>query len=153
MDVNARLTEGEISDTINFCCRAFIPIDSEKKEAVLRKMDSLGLNDETLDAKTKGELEASMSPEEVHIMHQIRARQMIRTEDTVNIDTFSFDTIEGLTVNLQRGSLGLIRPCGDKKMEQLDAVGLWHGEGNMDNIDETPAPSEQGMTEEVPTHA
>lgn len=113
-------------------------------------MDSLGLNDETLDAKTKGELEASMSPEELHIMHQIRARQMIRTEDTVNIDTFTVDTIEGLTVNLQRGSLGLIKPCGDKKMEQLDAVGLWHGEGNMDG---TPAPSEQGMTEEVPTHA
>lgn len=127
-----------------------MPIDSEKKEAVLRKMDSLGLNDETLDSKTKGELEASMSPEEVRIMHQIRARQMLRSEDTVNIDTFSVDTIRGLTVNLQRGSLGLIKPCGDKKVEQLDAVGLWHGEGNLGAM---AAPSEPGMTEEVPARA
>lgn len=113
-------------------------------------MDSLGLNDETLDAKTKSELEAAMSPEEVRIMHQIRARQMLRSEDTVNIDTFSVDTIEGLTVNLERGGLGLIEPGGDKKVEQLDAVGLWHGEGNLGGM---ATPSEQGMTEEVPARA
>jgi hypothetical protein len=92
-------------------------------------MDDLGLNNEALDTKTKGELEASMSEEEVRIMHQIRARQMIRTEDTVNLDTFSVDTINGLTVNLEQGSLGLVKPSAGKKSQELDAVGMWHGEG------------------------
>lgn len=127
MDVKARLTESEISDTINFCCRAFIPVPLEEKEAVLRKMEDLGLNNEDLDPKVKAALESSMSPQELHIMNTVRAREMLRSEDTINIDTFSCDTIGGLTVNLQQGHLGLVKPSGEKG-EKIDVLGLFHGE-------------------------
>jgi hypothetical protein len=126
-DVKARLTESEISETINFCCRAFIPVPLEEKEAVLQKMEDLGLNNEDIDLKAKAALEASMSPQEIHIMNTIRAREMLRSEDTINIDTFSCDTIGGLTVNLQQGKLGLVKPSGQKS-EKIDVLGLFHGE-------------------------
>jgi hypothetical protein len=121
------LTESEISETINFCCRAFIPVPLEKKEAVLRKMEDLGLNNEDIDPKAKAALEASMSPQELHIMNTVRAREMLRSEDTINIDTFSCDTIGGLTVNLQQGQLGLVKSSG-QKTEKIDVLGLFHGE-------------------------
>jgi hypothetical protein len=127
VDVKARLTESEISDTINFCCRAFIPVPLEEKEAVLRKIEDLGLNNEDLDPKVKAALESSMSPQELHIMNTVRAREMLRSEDTINIDTFSCDTIGGLTVNLQHGRLGLVKPSG-QKTEKIDVLGLFHGE-------------------------
>ncbi|KAJ5381789.1 uncharacterized protein N7496_004217 [Penicillium cataractarum] len=127
VDVKARLTESEISDTINFCCRAFIPVPLEEKEAVLRKMENLGLDNEDLDPKVKAALESSMSPQELHIMNTVRAREMLRSEDTINIDTFSCDTIGGLTVNLQQGQLTLVKSTG-QKAEKIDVLGLFHGE-------------------------
>ncbi|OOQ91177.1 radH flavin-dependent halogenase [Penicillium brasilianum] len=152
VDVKARLTESEISDTINFCCRAFIPVPLEEKEAVLRKMEDLGLNNEDLDPKVKATLESSMSPQELHIMNTVRAREMLRSEDTINIDAFSFDAIGGLTVNLQHGRLGLVKPSG-QKAEKIDVLGLFHGEhrdgesmdvsDNQDNSDAKVAVSMQ----------
>lgn len=90
-------------------------------------MEDLGLNNEDIDPKAKAALEASMSPQELHIMNTIRAREMLRTEDTINIDTFSCDTIDGLTVNLQQGHLGLVKSSG-QKAEKIDVLGLFHGE-------------------------
>ncbi|CEJ60095.1 hypothetical protein PMG11_08681 [Penicillium brasilianum] len=152
VDVKARLTESEISNTINFCCRAFIPVPLEEKEAVLRKMEDLGLNNKDLDPKVKATLESSMSPQELHIMNTVRAREMLRSEDTINIDAFSFDTIGGLTVNLQHGRLGLVKPSG-QKAEKIDVLGLFHGEhrdgesmdvsDNQDNSDAKVAVSMQ----------
>lgn len=59
-------------------------------------------------------------------MNTICAREWLRPEDTVNIDTFSVDTIEGLTVNLQQGQLSLVKSSG--KAEKLEVLGLFHGE-------------------------
>ena len=43
-------------------------------------------------------------------MHAIRARQMLRSEDVIHMNSFSTDTIEGRTVRLERGQLGLCVP-------------------------------------------
>lgn len=127
MDVKNRLTESEITDTVDFCYRAFIPIPPEQKESVLRKMQDLKLDDTT----SAAELEASLSPEELRIMNSIRARQMLRSEDTINIDTFSTDTINGLTANLKTGELGLTKPVAEEKGKKEDVLALLMGENKM----------------------
>ncbi|KAJ5688992.1 hypothetical protein N7462_003384 [Penicillium macrosclerotiorum] len=132
-DVQAQLTESEISETINFCFKAFIPVSKEQKEEVLRKMENfenINRNDESFHPRTRADFEASMSPDEARIMNTIRAREMLRSEDTINIDTFSVETINGLTVYLQRGQLSLVKPSG-RKVKKIDALGLFHGEQPM----------------------
>lgn len=59
-------------------------------------------------------------------MNTICAREWLRPEDTANIDTFSVDTIEGLTVNLPQGQLSRVKSPG--KAKKLEVLGLFHGE-------------------------
>ena len=37
-----------------------------------------------------------MSPDELRILNTVRARQLIRSEDTLNIENFGTDTINGM---------------------------------------------------------
>lgn len=66
-------------------------------------------------ARTKGtrnhqeDFDNRLSSEERRVLAHIRARRMMRTEDTINIDSFGADVIEGLVPRLRRGSLGLKR--------------------------------------------
>lgn len=48
-----------------------------------------------------------LSPEQLRAVKHIRARQMMRTEDTMNMNSFGTDAIGGLVPNLARGNLGL----------------------------------------------
>ncbi len=75
-------------------------------------MEALSINESTtseaeIQAKQVA-LEATLTPDELHILNAIRARQVVRSEDTMNIDNFSFDTIDGLAPDMKRGSLGLV---------------------------------------------
>lgn len=111
-DVKGELTQGEISKTVDFCFRAFRPVSRDEREGVLQKMKALGLQDPTSkEAETNSNdegLDAALTEDEINILNAIRARQMLRSEDTMNIENFSFDTIDGLAPNLKRGSLGLV---------------------------------------------
>lgn len=60
-------------------------------------------------------LEASMSPDELRILNTVRARQVIRSEDTLNIENFTTDTINGMAPKLERGSLTLVKAEPKKK--------------------------------------
>lgn len=111
-DVKGELTQGEISKTVDFCFKAFQPISRDEREAVLKKVEALSINESTTsEAEIQANqvaLEAALTPDELRILNAIRARQMIRSEDTMNIENFSFDTIDGLAPNMKRGSLGLV---------------------------------------------
>jgi hypothetical protein len=48
-----------------------------------------------------------LSPEQLRAVKHIRARKMMRTEDTMNMNSFGTDAIGGLVPNLARGALGL----------------------------------------------
>jgi hypothetical protein len=85
--------------------KAFAPVDAAKRDAVMKRVEDLKISGTAKDPK---ELEAYLSPEELHILNTVRAREMVRSEDTVNIDTFTSDIIDGRAVNMVRGSLGLI---------------------------------------------
>lgn len=112
-DVKGELTPAEISNSIDFCYRAFAPLPTDEKEAVIQKMKSVGLDGSNLDdVKTKEaleELEKTLSPQELQIMNTIRARRMVRAEDSINIDNFTVDAINGMTPHLERGNLTLIK--------------------------------------------
>jgi len=56
------------------------------------------------------ELQAVLTPEQMRILNSIRARQMLRPDDMINIDSHGSDIIDGLSPNLVRGQLGLVEP-------------------------------------------
>lgn len=85
--------------------KAFAPVDAAKRDAVMKRVEDLKISGTAKDPK---ELEAYLSPEEMHILNTVRAREMVRSEDTVNIDTFTSDIIDGRAVSMVHGSLGLI---------------------------------------------
>jgi len=49
-----------------------------------------------------------MSAEEQRIAKRILARKMMRMDDSLGIDNFKTDVINGLAPQLQRGNLGLV---------------------------------------------
>ena len=154
-DVKGELSQTEISKSIDFCFSAFAHVPVDQKEAVTEKMRSLGLDGATPDdAKTKEaleELEKTLSPEELRIMHTIRARQMVRAEDSLNIDNFSVDVINGMRPHLQRGSLGLTtaKPA-PIALKRVDALSLLSGEakGHV-HVNEEKVPKMEMSSEKV----
>jgi hypothetical protein len=70
------------------------------RDAVLEKVDGPKKPDETKE---------QLSEDELKVLKSIRARQMLRTEDTINIDNFSADAIDGMVPVLKRGELGLVK--------------------------------------------
>ncbi|EFQ33697.1 uncharacterized protein GLRG_08626 [Colletotrichum graminicola M1.001] len=105
-DTHGKLTQEEVTKTVDFCLSAFAqPVDAAKREAVLKRVEDLQISGR---AKSHKELEAYLTPDEMRILNTVRAREMVRSEDTVNIDTFTSDTIDGRALNMVHGSLGLI---------------------------------------------
>jgi flavine halogenase len=133
-DVKGQLTQTEISKSIDFCFRAFAHVPVEEKEALIEKLKSLGLDDPSADdLKTKEaieELEKTLSPEELKIMDTIRARRMVRAEDSLNIDNYSLDVINGMAPNLERGNLTLVKKGQATKVNYTgpDMLSLLNGE-------------------------
>lgn len=130
--MTGKLSQEEVSKTVDFCFHAFVPVPLAEKEAVLEKMEQLGISDPNVsdDKFNQGvaELQGLLSPEQMRIMHTIRARQMLRSEDTLNIDNFGTDVINGLSPNLVRGDLGLVEARKIAQAAQSDVLALMSGE-------------------------
>ena len=116
--MSGKLSQEEVSATVDFCLNAFEHHAPEKQEQVLKKMETamLASNVEAPASVTKTEAAVEkkaiidpegLSPDELRILNTIRARQMLRREDTLSIDSFSNDPINGWVPLVQRGSLGL----------------------------------------------
>lgn len=112
-DVSGKLTQDELSKTIDFCLNAFQHHDSDQRDAMIKKLQA-----HENEAKMQGNVQAkaeldpdSLSPEEMQVLKTIRARQMLRTEDVINIDSFGTDTIDGFAPRIKRGELGLMEPA------------------------------------------
>lgn len=78
----------------------------EARQAVLDKLDRVKADP---NVETKEDLE-KLTDDELAILRTIRARQMMRSEDAMNIDTFTTDVIEGFVPRLVTGKLGLNKP-------------------------------------------
>ena len=74
-----------------------------------------------MDSDNRANLD-KLTEDELKILNHIRAKQMLRFEDSLNLDHYSADAIDGLAPNLKHGSLGLV-PEG-KKASPLEAPTL-----------------------------
>ncbi|EFX04254.1 flavin-dependent halogenase O-methyltransferase bifunctional protein [Grosmannia clavigera kw1407] len=109
-DTKGGLTQAEISKTLEFCFKAFAHVSFDEKEALINKLKELGLDGDVHDEnnrKALDELEKELTPEERAILTTLKGRRMIRPEDSLNIDNFTLDSIDGLAPRLERGKLGL----------------------------------------------
>lgn len=150
-DTSAKLTQSEVSNTVNFCMSAFAPAAPEDREAVRKKLESFNLHDAASTNSKSKELEASLSREEMRILTTMRARQMVRSEDWVNINNFGVDTIDGMAVHMKRGSLGLHRPTkAPTNGPPVDVMALLVGEDEPGlSVKETPMKEASVMEEQV----
>jgi hypothetical protein len=112
--VGGKLTQGLVSQSVDFCLHAFEDVSAEAQQAVLAKLDHVkadrrgGDNADAEFSETAEDLE-KLSEDELAVLRTIRARQMMRTEDAMNIDGFAQDVIDGFVPRLVRGRLGLNR--------------------------------------------
>lgn len=126
-----KLSQEEVTKTIDFCFTAFEPTaNEEEKQKVIKKSEAVTTekDDEVGNAngpkKTVQHLETSLTEDEKRILNTIRARQMLRTEDIINIENLAADIIDGRKINLKRGSLGLVHATGSEKKEAVDVMAL-----------------------------
>ena len=123
-EVNGKLTQAEISQTLDFCLNAFQESAPETRASVLQKVEGAGAApDATTTTTDKVKLEANLTKEEEGVLKSIRARQMLRTEDILHIENFSADTIDGFAPHLERGRLGLVRPGESTEITDTGSAG------------------------------
>ncbi|KAL8758951.1 MAG: hypothetical protein Q9199_001111 [Rusavskia elegans] len=116
-DVANGVSQSELSETIPFCANAWDSVKPEQRATILQKIQRTvehytgGTNlpsDKTPDAGAILEkVKRNLSEEEVRVMNYIRARQLMRTEDTMHMEHFSTDVIDGLAPVVERGGLTL----------------------------------------------
>lgn len=77
------------------------------------------------------------------MLRTIRARQILRTEDFMNIDNFSQDAVDGFVPRLIRGNLGLAKVVS-RNAAPAYSEGLFDAIPNVDdtvtNINSEPKP-------------
>ncbi|KAI0104012.1 hypothetical protein GGR51DRAFT_239765 [Nemania sp. FL0031] len=136
-DAKGKLTQAEISKTVEFCFRAFAHVSFEEKEALVNKLKSLGVDGDAYDEtnrKALEEVEKKLTPEEQSILKTLKGRRMVRPEDSLNIDNFTLDSIDGLAPRLERGKLGLTTARkAEVKYTTHDSLSFLNGEARHAN--------------------
>lgn len=111
-DVSGKLTHEQVIKTVDFCLEAYKETSPEQRKAVLDKVATITEgNKGVLDEKANLE---QLTEDELKILNHIRAKQMLRFEDTLNLDHYGGDAIDGLVPNLKHGKLGLLPERGNK---------------------------------------
>ncbi|ORY71356.1 uncharacterized protein BCR38DRAFT_8691 [Pseudomassariella vexata] len=136
-DARGKLSQAEISKTVEFCFKAFAHVSFEEKEALIAKLKQLGLDGDAYDESNRAALDAiekKLTAEEQSILKTLKGRRMVRPEDSLNIDNFTLDSIDGLAPRLERGRLGL---QGAKKAQVKftahDSLSFLNGEARAAN--------------------
>lgn len=163
MSGSGKLTQEEVSKTMEFCFKAFDVHAPEKTEAVTKKLEMAMLANQvaappTLDttpteAKVEAKVEEKaiadpegLSADELRILNTIRARQMMRREDTLSIDGFSNDAINGLIPVVERGSLGLRKAGAKSYAFSRGANYSYNTVGKQENIDKPEIVGQQEIS-------
>ncbi|KAL8770157.1 MAG: hypothetical protein Q9209_003999 [Squamulea sp. 1 TL-2023] len=134
-DINGKLSQAEVCKTVDFCFNAFRPVDEAEKRRVLQKLETMSLEQDSnagnaeTPKQTVEMLEANLTEDETAILNTIRGRQMLRSEDTMDIENLAADVIDGRRINLETGQLGLVEPsASDKKRDGTDVLARMIGE-------------------------
>ncbi|KAL8632016.1 hypothetical protein Q9189_002281 [Teloschistes chrysophthalmus] len=117
-DSTNAVSHTDLSRTIDFCAQGFGAVDSKERASIFQRMTrsisaiSNGAGSVTcIESDRQNKLKVfrdSLDPEEQRVMDYIRARQLLRTEDTMHIGNFATDVIDGLAPRLERGRLTLV---------------------------------------------
>lgn len=114
-DMNGTLTQSQVSQSVDFCFRAFTRVPTKEQNALIEKvkLKLSGLNephdgDNPKVREAVKELEKKLQPSELSILDTFRARQMVQAEGSKKIDLNGVDVIDGLALNLERGNLTLV---------------------------------------------
>lgn len=118
-DVGGKLTHDEVVKTVDFCLNAFKETSPEERKKVLDKVAAIN-GTASIAPDAKQDLE-KLTEDELKILNHIRAKQMLRMEDTFSLDHFGSDAIDGLAPNLKRGSLGLVAKATKDTLSKLQA--------------------------------
>lgn len=116
-DVGGKLTHEEVVRTVDFCLHAFKETSLEERQKVLEKVVAINGDSSTV-PDDRANLE-KLIEDELKILHHIRAKQMLRFEDTLNLNHFGTDAIDGLAPNLRKDALGLV-PQGKDVLSKLE---------------------------------
>ncbi|KAH8585315.1 hypothetical protein B0O99DRAFT_696640 [Bisporella sp. PMI_857] len=118
-DVSGGLTQTDVNKTVDFCLNAFQDTTPEERERVLAKVKELnGTNDIPVEATEDIE---KFTEDELRILKHIRAKQMLRMEDTFSLNNFTKDAIDGYVPNIRTGSLGLVAKADIGAKSKLEA--------------------------------
>jgi len=116
VDVSNKVSQNELVETLDFCSAAFDETQPEIKSAVLQKISSDGvdimgqkLNTRGILTQTTEAYQNNFTAEELRAIEHIRARNAMGTQRTFDLDNFGTDVINGMRLNLQRGTLGLVK--------------------------------------------
>ena len=136
-DSGGKLSQDELSKTVDFCLNAFEAHGHDKHQEVIKKMEqqkfingaAVATHDDAQNEKRIQEKSTvdpeGLSEDELRILKTIRARQMLRTEDTMSIDNFSSDNINGYKPLLKTGHLTLVKTDAaraEPKMRQVNGL-------------------------------
>ncbi|KAK2067807.1 hypothetical protein P8C59_001514 [Phyllachora maydis] len=100
-DVGGRLTQELVSKSVDFCMNAFADVTPAQGRAVLQKLGP--------EAAAPEALEKLLTADEMAVLRTVRARQMLRAEEALNLDLFKADVVDGFVPRLVTGKLGLDR--------------------------------------------
>ncbi|KAL8936875.1 MAG: hypothetical protein Q9216_004700 [Gyalolechia sp. 2 TL-2023] len=135
-DISGKLSQEEVCKTVDFCFQAFKPVDEAEKRKVLQKLETVSIekdsstgNEAAPQKQTAQMLEANLDEDETKILNSIRARQMLKAEDTMNIEHIAADVLDGRRIHLERGNLGLVEPAvGEMSKKAEDVMAMLIGE-------------------------
>ncbi|KAI4175821.1 MAG: hypothetical protein LQ343_001434 [Gyalolechia ehrenbergii] len=135
-DTTSTVSHTNLDQTIDFCANAFDSVHPEDRVKVLDKVaTAIGENDGNeayAPSLSEGEtqsridtLRESLDPEEKKVLDFIRARRFIKTEETLDIDHFTTNVIDGMAPHLERGNLTLVnaKPQMQMKTNLVQSVG------------------------------
>lgn len=116
--MGGKLTHDEVVKTVDFCLNAFKETTPEERQKVLDKVAAIN-GTASINPDAKEELE-KFTEDELKILNHIRAKQMLRMEDTFSLNHFGSDAIDGLAPNLRRGTLGLVAKATKDTLSKLE---------------------------------
>ena len=110
-DVNKKVTEDEVAKTMDFIKNIlFIPTTPELEVDVRRRIDPKFFEDGEANILLPAQVEAIFEEDDVrHVLHVTNSRKPIHKMFDSERE-FASEAINGYTVRLVRGKLGMIRP-------------------------------------------
>lgn len=110
-DVNKKVTEDEVTKTMDFIKNIlFVPTTPELEAEVRQRIDPKFFEDSEANILLPTQVEAMFEEEDVrHVLYVINSRKPIHKMFDTEKD-FASESINGYTVRLVRGKLGMIRP-------------------------------------------